>query len=111
MESIRATITGQTEATETVAESAENSLESGPTTNQPEGAISGLSNLKRKMEKIDQDRELFKAEHAKLEDEVSSVTNSLSKLSDEILTIRQDITKLSSTLREELAEFKTSFWA
>jgi hypothetical protein len=49
---------------------------------------------------------LFKAEHAKLEDEVSSVTNSLSKLSDEILAIRQDMTKLSSTLREELAEFK-----
>jgi hypothetical protein len=49
---------------------------------------------------------LFKAEHAKLEDEVSSVTNSLSKLSDEILAIRQDMTKLSSALREELAEFK-----
>jgi predicted nucleic acid-binding Zn-ribbon protein len=36
---------------------------------------------------------LFKAEHAKLEDEVSSVTNSLSKLGDEILAIRQDMTK------------------
>jgi hypothetical protein len=58
------------------------------------------------MDKINQERELFKAEHAKLEDEVSSVTNSLSKLSDKILAIRQDMTKLSSTLREELAEFK-----
>jgi hypothetical protein len=66
MESTRATINGQTEATATVAESAENSLESGTTTNQPEGAISGVSNLKRKMDKIDQERELFKAEHAKL---------------------------------------------
>jgi hypothetical protein len=49
---------------------------------------------------------LFKAEHAKLEDEVSSVINSLSKLSEEILAIHQDMTKLSSTLREKLAEFK-----
>jgi chromosome segregation ATPase len=83
-------------------------LESGPKTNQPEGAISGLSNLKRKMDKIDQERELFKAEHTKLEDELSSVTNSLSKLSDKILAIQQDMTKLSSTLREELAEFKNN---
>jgi septal ring factor EnvC (AmiA/AmiB activator) len=105
MVSTRATTTGLTEATATVAESAVNSLDSGPT-NQPEGAISGPSNLKRKMDKIDQKRELFKAEHAKLEDEVSSVTNSLSKLSDEVLAIHQDMTKLSSTLREELAEFK-----
>jgi hypothetical protein len=81
-------------------------LGSGPTTNQPEGAISGLSNFKRKMDKIDQERELFKAEHAKLEHEFSSVTYSLSKLGDNILAIWQDMTKLSSTLREELAEFK-----
>jgi chromosome segregation ATPase len=106
MESTRSTITGQTQSAATVAEYAENSLGSGPTTNQPEGAISGLSNLKRKMDKIDQERELFKAEHAKLEDEVISVTNSLSKLGDEILAIRQDMTRLSSTLQEELAEFK-----
>jgi predicted nucleic acid-binding Zn-ribbon protein len=58
------------------------------------------------MDKIDQERKLFKAEHAKLEDEVSSVTNSLSTLGDEIIAIRQDMTKLISTLREELAEFK-----
>jgi cytochrome c556 len=92
-ESTRATITAKTQSAATVAESAKNSLESGPTTNQPEGAISGLSNLKRKKDKIDQDRELFKAEHAKLEDEVISVTNSLSKFGDEILAIRQDMTK------------------
>jgi hypothetical protein len=58
------------------------------------------------MDKLDQKRELFKAEHIKLEDQVGSVTNSLSKMGDEILEIRQDMTKLSSTLREELTEFK-----
>jgi hypothetical protein len=103
--STRATNTGLTEATATVAESAQNSLDSGPI-NQPEGTIYDLSNLKCKMDKIDQERELFKAEHAKLEDEVSSLTNSLSKLSDEILVISQDMIKLSSTLQEELAVFK-----
>jgi hypothetical protein len=56
------------QATVMVAETVENSLGSGPTTNQPEGAILGCSNLKRKIDKIDQERELFKAEHAKLED-------------------------------------------
>jgi chromosome segregation ATPase len=78
----------------------------GTSHTQFEGAISGLSNLKRKMDKIDQERELFKVEHSKLEDEVSSVTNSVSKLGDDIPSIRQGMTKLSSTLREELAELK-----
>jgi chromosome segregation ATPase len=105
-ESNQATTTGQTQATATVAESVENSLGSGPTAKQPESAISGLSNLKRKMDKIDQERELFQAEHARLEDEASSLTNSLSKLGDDIIAIRQDMTKLSSTLQEDLAEFK-----
>jgi hypothetical protein len=58
------------------------------------------------MYKIDQERELFKAEHSKLEHEVSSVTSSLSKWGDEILAIRQDMARLSSTLLEELAELK-----
>jgi hypothetical protein len=93
----RENITGQTQATATVPESVENSLGSGPTANQPEWAISGLSNLKRKMDNIDQERGLIKDEYAKLEDEVSSVTNSLSKLGEEILAIRQDMKKLSST--------------
>jgi hypothetical protein len=52
------------------------------------------------MDKIDQRRELFKVEHARMEDEVSSMTNLLSKLGDEIIAIRQDMTKLSSNLRE-----------
>jgi hypothetical protein len=110
-ESTQETTTGQTQSTTNVAESFENSLGSGRTAKKPEGAISGLSNLKRKIDKIDQERELFKAEHAKLEDEVSSMTNSLSKLGDEIIAIRKDMTKLSSTLREELAEFKNILWS
>jgi hypothetical protein len=75
-ERTQATTTGQIQATATVAESVENSLGSGPTAEQPEGAMAGLSNLKRKMDKIDQERELIKSEHAKLEDEVSHVMRS-----------------------------------
>jgi hypothetical protein len=96
----------KTQATATDAESAENSVGSGTPRTQPEGAISGISNLKCKMDNTDQEREFFKVEHSKLEDEVRSVTNSLSKFADEIIAIRQDTTKLSSTLREELAELK-----
>jgi hypothetical protein len=47
-ESTRETLTGQTQAAATVAETIENSPGSGPPTNEPEGAISGISNLKRK---------------------------------------------------------------
>jgi septal ring factor EnvC (AmiA/AmiB activator) len=108
-ESTQATTTGKTQATATVAESVENRLGSGPTAKQPEGAITGLSSLERKMDKIDQERKLFKAEHAKMEDDVSSVTNSLSKLGDKILEIWQDMIKLSSTLREEQEELKQFF--
>jgi hypothetical protein len=39
-----------------------------------QGTISGLSNLKRKMEEIDRDRAAFKIEQSKLEEEVSTVT-------------------------------------
>jgi hypothetical protein len=76
-ENTQSTVTGQTQSTATVAESMENILGSGPTGRQPEGTVLGLSNLKRKMDKIDQERELFKIEEATLEDEVNSVTNSL----------------------------------
>jgi hypothetical protein len=60
-----------------------NSTESGiqDRSNQPEnhpdnqqGAISGLSNLKRKMEEINRERAAFKIEQSKLEEEVSTVT-------------------------------------
>jgi hypothetical protein len=39
-----------------------------------QGMISGLSNLKRKIEEIDRERAAFKIEQSKLEEEVSTVT-------------------------------------
>jgi septal ring factor EnvC (AmiA/AmiB activator) len=71
---------------------------------QPEGTISGLSKLKRKLAEIDKELELYKIEHMKMEDEISTVTNSLSKLGDQMIEMRQDMTALSGSLRTELAE-------
>jgi hypothetical protein len=41
-----------------------------------------------------------------MEDEISTVTNSLSKLGDQMIEMRQDTTALSGSLRTELAEMK-----
>jgi chromosome segregation ATPase len=70
---------------------------------QTEGAISRLSNLKRKLAEIDKERELFKIEQTKIEDEISTVTNFLSKLGDQMIQIRQETTALSGSMRSELA--------
>jgi hypothetical protein len=71
-----------------------------------EGAISGLSKLKRKLAEIDKERELYKIEQTKMEDEISTVTNSLSKLGYQMIQIQQDMTTLSGSRRTELAEMK-----
>jgi hypothetical protein len=73
---------------------------------QPEGAISGLSKLKRKLAEIDKERELYKIEQTEMEDEISTVTNSLSKLGYQMIEMRQDMTALSGSLRTDLAEMK-----
>jgi hypothetical protein len=71
-----------------------------------EGAISGLSKLKRKLTEIYKERELYKIEQTKMEDEISTVTNSLYKLGDKMIEMREDVTALSGSLRTELAEMK-----
>jgi chromosome segregation ATPase len=71
-----------------------------------QGTISGLSNLKRKMEEIDHEQAAFKIEQSKLEEEVSTVTCSLTKLTEDILGILSDMTKMSTSLRSEIAEIK-----
>jgi hypothetical protein len=44
---------------------------------QPEGAILGLSNIKIKVTEIYQERELYKSEKTKMEEKISTLTNSL----------------------------------
>jgi hypothetical protein len=41
-----------------------------------------------------------------MEDEISTVTNSLSKLGDQMIEMGQDMTAISGSLRTELAEMK-----
>jgi hypothetical protein len=71
-----------------------------------QGAISGLSNLKRKMKEIDRERAAFTIEQSKLEEEVSTVTCSLTKIIEDILSIRRDMTQMSTILHSEIAEKK-----
>jgi chromosome segregation ATPase len=71
-----------------------------------ERTISSLSNLKRKMEEIDRERAAFKIEQSKLEEEVSTVTCSLTKLMEDILGIHHDMTQMSTSLRSKIAKIK-----
>jgi predicted nucleic acid-binding Zn-ribbon protein len=71
-----------------------------------QGTISGLSNLKRKMEEVDREKAAFKIEQSKLEEEVSTVTCSLIKLTEDILDTHRDMTQVSTSLRSEMAEIK-----
>jgi hypothetical protein len=43
-----------------------------------------------------------------MEDEISTVTNSLSKLGDQMIQMRQDMTALSGNMRAELSEIKNT---
>jgi regulator of replication initiation timing len=71
-----------------------------------QGTVSGLSNLKRKMEEIDHERVAFKIEQSKLEEEVNKVTCSFTKLTEDILGIHRDMIQMSTSLRSEISEIK-----
>jgi hypothetical protein len=70
------------------------------------GAILGLSNLKRKVTEIDKEGELYKIEQTKMEDEISTVKNSLSKLGYQMIQMLQDMMAFSGNMWAELAEMK-----
>jgi hypothetical protein len=55
------------------------------------GAVTGLSNLKRKMAAIDLEREAFKVDQARLKEEVSTMTSSLENMANDIIAVRQYI--------------------
>jgi hypothetical protein len=91
-----------------------NSIESGtgygsnPLASQTDspGAITGLSNLKRKMAAIDLEREAFKVDQASLNEEVSMMTSSLEKMADNIVAVRQDTTNMIARFRFDIANLK-----
>jgi hypothetical protein len=74
------------------------------------GAITGLSNLKRKMAAIDLERAAFKVDQASLKEEVSTMTSSLEKMADDNIEVRQDmtncVTNTSARFRSDIADLK-----
>jgi hypothetical protein len=70
------------------------------------GAITGLSNLKIKMDAIDLKREAFKVDQASLKEELSTMTSSLEKMGDDIIAVRQDMTNTSAIFRSAIADIK-----
>jgi hypothetical protein len=58
------------------------------------------------MEEIYRELAAFKIEQSKQEEEVSTVTCSLTKLKEDILGICCDTTQISTSLRSEIAEIK-----
>jgi hypothetical protein len=55
---------------------------------------------------IDKERELYKIEQTKMENEINTVTDSLSKLWNQMIQMRQDMTAFSGNIRAKLAEIK-----
>jgi LPS O-antigen subunit length determinant protein (WzzB/FepE family) len=70
------------------------------------GAITGLSNLKRKMAAIDLKRYAFKVDQATLKEEFSTMTSSLEKMADYIIAVRQDMKNMSTRFRSDIADLK-----
>jgi hypothetical protein len=58
------------------------------------------------MEEIDREREAFKIEQSRLEEEISTVTCPLKNLTEDIIGICRDMTQMSTSLRSEIAEIK-----
>jgi septal ring factor EnvC (AmiA/AmiB activator) len=57
-----------------------------------------MQQLQRKLAEIDQERNQFKTQQQKVEDDVSTLTQSMTKMGNDILNIRQDMAKLNQPL-------------
>jgi septal ring factor EnvC (AmiA/AmiB activator) len=60
----------------------------------------GMQQLKCKLAEIDLERSQFKTQQQKVEDDVSTLTQSMNKMGGDILNIRQDMSKLNQQLHE-----------
>jgi hypothetical protein len=83
----------------TAPETAESSTSSISNTNDNEDD-NGMQQLKRKLAEIDQEQSQFKTQQQKVEDNVSTLTQSMNKIGGDILNIRQDMVKLNQQLHE-----------
>jgi hypothetical protein len=66
--------------------------------------ITGLSLTKKRMEKIDNQREAFTTKQQRMDESISTVTSSVSKLSADILAVRIDMNIMSYKLEKKFNE-------
>jgi septal ring factor EnvC (AmiA/AmiB activator) len=83
----------------TAPEIAESSTSSFSNTNDNEDD-NGMQQLKRKLAEIDLERSQFKTQQQKVEDNVSTLTQSMNKIRGDILYSRQAMAKLNQQLHE-----------
>jgi small-conductance mechanosensitive channel len=83
----------------TAPETSESSTSSISNTNDNEDD-NGMQQLKRKLAEIDQERSQSKTQQQKVEDDASTLTQSMNNMGGGILNIRQDMAKLNQQLHE-----------
>jgi peptidoglycan hydrolase CwlO-like protein len=80
--------------------------QAGPTSISIEGAMSGLANIKRKLEDIDQERDKFINSQQKIKDDVSEMTESFTKMSGDMVNLRKVLRDLSESFGRQIKELK-----
>jgi hypothetical protein len=63
--------------------------------------FTGLSMMKKRMEEIDKQRDKFTTKQQRMDDSISSVTNSVSKKMADILAVKIDMNKMSDKLEQK----------
>jgi hypothetical protein len=71
-----------------------------------EGAMSGLSDVKRKLAEIDKEREKIIFSQHKIKDDVSEMTDSFTKMSGDMINLRKDLSDLSESVGRQMKELK-----
>jgi hypothetical protein len=69
-----------------------------------EGAMSGLSNVKRKLAEIDKERLKNIFSQQKIKDDVSEMTDSFTKMSGDMVNLRKDLSDLSESVGQKMKE-------
>jgi hypothetical protein len=71
-----------------------------------EGAMSGLSTMRRKLAEIDKEREKIIYSQQKIKDDVSEMTDSFTKMSGDMVNLRKDLSDLSESVGRQMQELK-----
>jgi hypothetical protein len=66
--------------------------------------ITGISLMKKQMEEIDNQREVFTTQQQRMDESISTITSSVSKLSADILAVRIDMNIMSDKLEKKFNE-------